>query len=258
VSIEPHNLLNRNQLLLTVIIVTKNPGVDIYPTLASLKCLDDPGTEILIKDNSSDRSIESVNEMFAFQNLRYIHSGDEGIYDAMNQALSEAKGEFIYFLNAGDQHVDCNLLQVLRNANKEIGFFYGDVISLKPYIRKIRYTYYINKYILYLKRICHQGFIFRNRIFKSSEPFDTRLKAEADFLFSLKMVDNFIGKKLDCFLTLYQGGGLSYKYEPDPSEKEIKDLELRKIFNTIELSLLKLASIFVTSIVYIKNIKRRK
>lgn len=76
-------------MLLTVVIVTKNPGSDIYATLASIMPLDDESVEVLIKDNSDDRSLEEINNSFQFINFRYEHSPDDGIYDAMNQAIKK-------------------------------------------------------------------------------------------------------------------------------------------------------------------------
>ena len=152
-------------MLLTVIIVTKNPGEDIYPTLASLKHLNDSSVEILLKDNSSDRELERVNESFDLPNFRYIHHEDNGVYDAMNQALELARGKFVYFLNAGDQLLNGKFLNTLKNADDEIGFFYGNMIFLYPFPRLIRYSKFINKYSVYLRRICHQAIIFRKEVF---------------------------------------------------------------------------------------------
>lgn len=243
-------------MLLTVIIVTKNPGNDIYPTLASLKNLDDSSVEILIKDNSDGKGLEGINEAFNFSNFRYIHQDDEGVYDAMNQALGFAKGKFIYFLNAGDQYIDDSLLETLKNSNEETGFYYGNMIFLHPFVRLAKYSRFINKYSVYLRRVCHQGIIFKKEVFESLGNFDTNLEINADYLFIVRMIDRFKGKSLDRFLAMNKGGGLSYGYKPTKAEKKYLRMKMRKVFSVPELWLLSLASVIVAILVYFKNINK--
>lgn len=243
-------------MLLTVIIVTKNPGHDIYPTLASLKNLDDSTVEILIKDNSADKKIEGIAGTFNFSNLRYLHQDDDGVYDAMNQALGMAKGKFIYFLNAGDQYIDGNLLEILRNSDEETGFYYGNMIFLYPFVRLVKYSRFINKYSVYLRRVCHQGIIFKKEIFEKLGDFDTNLKINADYLFIVRMIDQFKGKTLDRFLAMNKGGGLSYGYKPTKAEKKYLRMKMREVFSVPELWLLSLASVIVAIVVYFKNINK--
>lgn len=240
-------------MLLTVIIVTKNPGIDIYPTLASLKCLDGPETEILIKDNSSDRSIEKLSEMFAFQNLRYIHSADEGIYDAMNQALNKAKGEFIYFLNAGDQHVDCSLMNHLTENPSEIDYLYGDVIKLEPASTIQRYSRNMNKYLVYLKRICHQAIVIKKSVLEEIGGFDTSLTVTADHLLIVQTVEKFKGFKISGVLSIYQGGGFSHQQPITDTERLHFQREVAKHFSAMEIAILNPLRFIVDKLAAIKR-----
>ncbi|WP_234571738.1 glycosyltransferase [Rhodohalobacter sp. 614A] len=243
-------------MLLTVIIVTKNPGNDIYPTLASLKNLDDSSVEILVKDNSSDKSLSTINDAFHFSNFRYVHQSDFGVYDAMNQALEMANGEFIYFLNAGDQYLNGSLLETLRNSDDQTGFLFGNMIFLHPFVRLVRYSRYINKYSVYLRRVCHQGIIFRKEVFDALGNFDTNLKINADYLFIVRMMDRFKGKSLNRFLAMNKGGGISYGHKPSKTEKKYLTQQMKKVFSAPELWLLSFASIIVATLVYLKNFNK--
>lgn len=243
-------------MLLTVIIVTKNPGNDIYPTLASLKNLDDASVEILVKDNSSDKSLEKINDAFNFSNFRYVHQDDNGVYDAMNQALELANGEFIYFLNAGDQYLNGSLLETLENSANQTGFYYGNMIFLHPFVRLVTYSRFINKYSVYLRRVCHQGIIFKKEVFEKLGSFDTHLKINADYLFIVRMMDQFNGKSLNRFLAMNKGGGISYGYEPTKFEKKYLKQQMKEVFSAPELWLLSFASVIVAILVYLKNINK--
>ncbi|MDR9367043.1 MAG: glycosyltransferase [Balneolaceae bacterium] len=243
-------------MLLTVVIVTKNPGSDIFATLASVLPLDDESVEILIKDNSDDTSIEEINGSFQFTNFRYVHSPDDGIYDAMNQAINLANGEYIYFLNAGDTYIDCDLLNILKNDQTEADFFYGNIVNLYPFARQISYSKYINKYTVYLRRVCHQAIVVKKDVFDQLGLFDTNLSVNADYLFILRLFDQFKGKSIQKLICIYKGGGFSYDYELTSKEKTYLRKELRKFFNPIELSLLSIGKILFSWMVSIKNFNK--
>lgn len=243
-------------MLLTIVIVTKNPGTDIYTTLSSVLPLNDPSVEILIKDNSDHQNFEEINQCFKFTNFRLEQSNDNGIYDAMNQAIELAKGEFLYFLNAGDTYVDCDLLETLRNDRSGADFYYGNIINLHPFARQISYSKYINKYSVYLRRVCHQAIVVKKEIFEKLGPFDTNLKVNADYLFILKLLDRFNGKSINRLIAIYKGGGESYGYNLTLPEKKHLNTELKKLFNPLEIALLSISSSILRVIVYLKNINK--
>ncbi len=243
-------------MLLTVVIVTKNPGSDIYATLASLMTLDDETVEILIKDNSDNRSLEEINRCFQFTNFRYEHSPDDGIYDAMNQAIELSTGDYIYFLNAGDTYIDCDLLEILKSDNSEMDFYYGDIINLHPFARQTSYSKYINKYSVYLRRVCHQAIVVRKEVFNQLGLFDTNLSMNADYLLILKLFDRFKGKSIQKLISIYKGGGLSYGYQSTPEEKAHLKKELKKFYNPIELFFLAIGKVALSWFVALKNINK--
>lgn len=243
-------------MLLTVVIVTKNPGSDLYATLASLLPLDDNSVEILIKDNSDDRSLGEVNHFFQFTNFRYEHSPDDGIYDAMNQGIKLAKGDYLYFLNAGDTYIDCDFLEILKTDDSESDFFYGNIINLHPFTRQTSYSKYINKYSVYLRRVCHQAIVVKKEVFDQLGLFDTNLSINADYLFILKLFDRFKGKSIQKLISIYKGGGLSYGYQSTPEEKRYLKKELKKFYNPIELFFLAIGKVVLSWFVTLKNINK--
>lgn len=245
-------------MLLTVVIVTKNPGSDIFATLASILPLNDESVEVLIKDNSDDDSLKEINRCFQFTNFRYEHSSDDGIYDAMNQAIELAEGDYLYFLNAGDTYIDCDLLNILEKDNSKTDFFYGNIINLHPFARQISYSKYINKYSVYLRRVCHQAIVVKKEVFNQLGFFDTDLSVNADYLFMLKLFDRFKGKSLQKLISIYKGDGLSYKYKLSAEEKNHLKKELKKFYNPIELVLLGISKILLSWFITVKNFNKPK
>jgi glycosyltransferase involved in cell wall biosynthesis len=240
-------------LLLSVIIVTKNPGNDLYLTLASLGPLNLRSVEIILKDNSDKEDLSEINSLFQFLNFRFIHSEDMGIYDAMNQALSEANGKYVYFLNAGDQYININLPELLQNADDNIGYFYGNVIVLHPRTKFIRFSNYMNRYLIFLKNLNHQGIIFNKSVFDNVGYYDTDFKVGGDLLLTLRMSKYYPGRKIRKFLSVYKGAGISYQYKPSSFEKKMMKIRLKEIFNPLELTMLTAASRIITGALTIKN-----
>ena len=242
-------------MLLSVIIVTKDPGNELFLTLSSLLPLNSDEIEIIVKDNSSE-DISRINDHFQFENFSFIRSPDKGIYDAMNQALELAKGTFIYFLNAGDQYIDIHLPEILKNGSEQTCFYYGDIVVLHPHTKLIKHTLFINRYTMYLKRINHQAMIIRKSAFEEFGNFDTELRITADFYFALKMVQSCTGKKIKKFISVYKGDGFSYRNSTSSKESGLLNRKLKDLYNPIEISFLKLGATLVAIIVYLKNLRR--
>ncbi len=248
--------MKEEKFLLTVIIVTRNPGDDIYLTLASLLAFDQEKVEIIIKDNSDKEDLSKLNDEFGFKNFKYIHCEDQGIYHAMNDAMDQASGKYLYFLNAGDQYYDSGVEYFLETADEKYGYFYGGFINLYPFPRVVNYTRFMNKYSVYLKYICHQGVIFHRRVFEELGYYDTNLKVESDVLKITEMVSRFKGKKLDNYLSIYKGCGFSTTYESSSEEREYYNRKRDEIYNKFELALLKMTLAIVQLAVRIKNFNK--
>ncbi len=240
-------------MLLSVIIVTKDPGNDLLSTLSSLQTLDKDNIEILIKDNSSNQNIRETIKHFNYSNLRYIHKKDTGIYDAMNQALGYANGKFIYFINAGDQYIESGLLDYLQNAEENISYVYSDVVKLKPYPRLVRYSRFPNKYSMYLKRICHQSVVVKRTVFDQIGNFNQNLKKDADFVFLILLVSKYKGKKVRYPFAIYKGAGFSVQHQS--SELEIEGLNsiISSLFSWPLYKILQLLSKFNSLLVLFKH-----
>ena len=84
----------------SIITVCLNAGNDLLYTVAETLNQSYKNFEIVIKDGfSSDGAVENLP---MDSRLRVIRKKDTGIYDAMNQAIEEAAGEYLIFMNAGD------------------------------------------------------------------------------------------------------------------------------------------------------------
>ena len=85
----------------SIVTVCLNAGQDLIDTVNSTLGQSYDCFEILVKDGfSTDGSTEQLPED---ERIRLIQKKDTGIYDAMNQAVEEALGDYLIFMNCGDR-----------------------------------------------------------------------------------------------------------------------------------------------------------
>lgn len=107
-------------------------GARLLPgTIESVRRQSYPNIEYLIIDGGSkDGSVQIIRE-FAENtpNLRWISEADRGLYDAMNKGLKLATGDFVWFLNAGDQlHSADTVADVAAQVGPETDVLYGETL----------------------------------------------------------------------------------------------------------------------------------
>ena len=117
---------------ISVITVTYNCEDTIEYTLLSLKQQLYKDYELIIVDGgSTDSTLKIIHEFDDIVNVM-ISEKDNGIYDAMNKGIKMSKGEFIFFLNAGDILYDNNVLvKVSESMDNGYDIIYGDAIFIK-------------------------------------------------------------------------------------------------------------------------------
>ena len=64
---------------------------------------------IIVDGKSTDGTLKVIKEFQGIHKL--ISEPDEGLYDAMNKGLKAATGDYIWFLNSGDQVYDTDTVQ---------------------------------------------------------------------------------------------------------------------------------------------------
>jgi glycosyltransferase involved in cell wall biosynthesis len=83
----------------SIIIPTYNEESDIGDTLEAVLDLDYPDREIIVVDDSTDRTPEIVRQ-YAGRGVRLFHPGGGGRCEARNIGIREATGEVVVLLNA--------------------------------------------------------------------------------------------------------------------------------------------------------------
>lgn len=187
----------------TIITVCYNAQKDIEKTIASVLGQTYGDFQYIIKDGKSEDNTFEIAKTLAKDDERVelVSCSDGGIYDAMNQALRMSKGEYVFFLNAGDVFNNSNVLsKISAFINNEMAdIVYGDVILEKSAIRqRKRYGKNYQHRFPYLLGgcICHQAVFAKRELFEK-KLFDTNYRICADRDWQLY----YLGKKASFLAT---------------------------------------------------------
>lgn len=175
-------------MLFTVVTVTRNDYSRLNKTLNSLKSYYQytDFEHIIIDGASTDKSITLIKSYATeYSNIKFVSEEDEGIYDAMNKGILLSHGDFILFLNAGDQIlISPNTLmqKISRLTSTQIDIICFSFVHNWDDFNIVRNPQKINS----LKMpTSHQGMLF-SKDFLSKNKYDTSYKVAADFDFYLR------------------------------------------------------------------------
>lgn len=215
----------------SIITVCLNAGSDLVNTVNSLLLQSFEDFEVIVKDGlSSDGSIDNLP---VDKRIRLICKADKGVYDAMNEAVAEARGEFCIFINAGDKLYDNTTLEQIDNYISRLGgdFFYGksytissDTINFGP--QKV------NSFFCYRSAICHQAMIIRTESLKK-RGFDLSFRISADrewMVYAFKVL-HLEFQRIPIMVSKYKGNGISSKKDV-VLELQEENIRIRKRYFT--------------------------
>lgn len=95
---------------ISIITVTYNCEKCIEGTIKSVLSQDYPNIEYIVIDGNSNDGTKVVINKYIDRIATYVSEPDKGIYDAMNKGLKLATGDWVFFLNAGDNFHSCDTL----------------------------------------------------------------------------------------------------------------------------------------------------
>lgn len=180
--------------LFSVVTVTWNAAAVLPPTLRSVEsqtCLD---YEYLVVDGASSDDTLSLVGQADIVNKRVVSEKDRGLYDAMNKAISLARGTFIVWLNAGDSFADSEVLErlsQLAQENPSADVLYGQTMLVdgsRAVVGPRHLTAPERLDANSFKRgmvVCHQAFIARREVMPE---YDLQYRYSADYDWCVKIL----------------------------------------------------------------------
>jgi len=172
----------------SIVTVCKNAAEVLESTITSVIGQKGVDFEYLILDGASTDHTVDIIKKFQKHISFWVSEPDSGIYPAMNKALTKAKGEWVYFLNAGDIFLSSHVLSDFRPILDSDDIVYGNVemdtnkgIVINKFNR-------VNRWFWLQKTICHQAVFAKKQLFNKRGNFNSRYKIAADYEWLLRMV----------------------------------------------------------------------
>lgn len=171
--------------------------------------------EIIIMDGkSSDKSLKIINS-FRDKRIKIDSAFDNGVYDAMNNGLAKASGEWVYFIGADDWLYNHTVLERIYEKLKETKCHvaYGNVLIQGDSDWAKDQEIYAGKFDAFRltkKNICHQGIFYRRSFLESHNlNFDLAYPINSDWDFNLKCRTKTDFHYLELIVANFSSGGLS-------------------------------------------------
>ncbi len=217
----------KGNTLITVIVVTYNAAQTLQICLDSIFAQRYPAIQLVVVDgNSTDGTRELLNHN-SQQIAYWVSEPDAGIYDAMNKALKQAKGSWIYFLGSDDALLP-EFSDMIHELTDEHAIYYANVFSDgKKRLGEL------NKYQFAKFGPYHQAIIYPKAVFDKYK-FNTKYKISADFALTIELWGDpdfhFVYK--DFTIANFNHLGVSGQKVDEPFQDDKADL-IRKNFGTL-------------------------
>lgn len=142
-----------NNTLVTVAVITYNSSKTLLDTLDSISVQTYPNIEVVISDDcSTDNTIEVCKKWIdqnkdKFQDVRLLTSKtNKGIAPNVNQAVKNAKGEWIKLIAADDFLLPSSIESFCRGIREDMHFIVGNFITFdenrEAKITKLDFSYF--------------------------------------------------------------------------------------------------------------------
>ncbi|MHA7191223.1 glycosyltransferase [Arthrobacter sp. MDT2-16] len=167
--------------------------------------------QVLVVDGGrlSLQELDNLSNDFPWADI--VSEPDDGIYDGMNKGISRSLGDFLWFLNGGDECSTDDFGQLTsclsENRGRLIfaGFYLDAAGKLIP--RRPRPTSYIRHGL----PTSHQAIFYPGDLARATE-YNDHFRVSADYDFTARLMNSGVDVAyLDSFVAKFELGGLSEK-----------------------------------------------
>lgn len=196
---------------LSIITINKNNREGLRRTIESVVSQTFQEFEYIVIDGAStDGSAELIPE---YPRIDYsVSEPDTGIYNAMNKGIARATGEYLLFLNSGDELVAKTILQTsIQHVKPDINFIYFDYLRSDGIQIQQASDISLNISDLFLSNICHQTIFYHKCLFSKYGTYSCDYKYYSDWERNIDLICNHNVKAVHIPLVLvkYDIAGIS-------------------------------------------------
>ncbi len=180
----------------SIITVTYNAGKVLEDTIQSVVFQTYRNVEYIIVDGGSNDNTLDVVHKYQERISKVISEPDKGLYDAMNKGIRMATGDYLCFLNAGDELHENETLQKVVHTLKGKEFpdvIYGETAIIDEeghflHMRRLSTPEHLHwKSFKQGMLVCHQAF-FARRELALANPYDLQYRFSADLDWCIRIM----------------------------------------------------------------------
>ena len=198
--------------LISVITVVYNCVETIERTICSVVKQTYPNVEYIIIDGGSNDGTQDRILLYETKLAYYQSKPDKGLYDAMNQGMAKAKGDFCLFLNAGDLFYRKDTLSqmVAAISAPDALYFATAVMTDERNIFRLRPPsgIEIGEYLANGGLPNHQATLFPRK-FYTNNSYDLTFRVSADDDYKIRALRECTPVFVDFWAIVFELGGLS-------------------------------------------------
>jgi glycosyltransferase involved in cell wall biosynthesis len=197
----------------SVVTVNCNMADRIAATLDSVLGQDYPCMEFIVIDGGSTDGSREIIAAYSQRLDYWISERDRNLYDGMNKGVAAATGEWVLFMNSGDEFASSTVIsEMFRDDHGDADVVYGDYIRVYSDRGIRRVVRAESPDVLPLRMNCsHQSLFMRHELLLN-RPFTLKyLAADYD-----SIVSAYVGgrrfKHVKCVVSMASVGGRSDRY----------------------------------------------
>jgi len=206
-----------NKLLpkVSIITVVYNDVSGLEYTIRSVMKQTYAELEYIIVDGLSTDGTLDVIDQYREEVSILLSEKDNGIYDAMNKGLAAATGDYVLFLNSGDELYEDMTLEKVFSSAENADIYYGEtklideernILGDRRHRIPKRFDW---KSFRYGMNICHQAIYVKRSI---AEPYDLQYQLSADIdwvIRAAKKANKIVN--VNQYVAKYLVGGMTQK-----------------------------------------------
>lgn len=117
---------------ISIVTIVYNGASTIEKTIRSITSQTYSNVEYVIVDGGSDDGTVDVIKKYSDDVSKWISEPDDGIYDAMNKGIKLSTGNYLWFINSGDEVFATDTLERIFNTHNSpfYDIYYGDTVMI--------------------------------------------------------------------------------------------------------------------------------
>jgi len=200
---------------ISIITIVYNGISTIEKTIKSIAAQSYPNVEYIVVDGGSNDGTIDIVKNYSDSVSKWVSEPDKGIYDAMNKGITLSSGDYLWFINSGDEVYAPDTLQRIFNPNNSPfhDIYYGDTVMIDSEGKEIGNRRLTPPSSLSWRDfrngmlVSHQSIIVSKKV---ASMYNTRYKFSADFewcLLAMKKADRVINTHQ--ILSRFLDGGIT-------------------------------------------------